>query len=56
MTDPTDLELVRSSSRELARKFDLEYWRQKDKKPEYPWEFVRAFADAGWMGVMVPEE
>jgi alkylation response protein AidB-like acyl-CoA dehydrogenase len=51
-----DLDVVRSSSRELARKFDLDYWRQKDKKPEYPWEFVQAFADAGWLGVMGPEE
>jgi acyl-CoA dehydrogenase len=51
-----DLELVRQSSRGLARKFSLDYWRQKDKKPEYPWEFVQAFADAGWLGAMVPEE
>lgn len=57
MTDleHSDLDVVRSSSRDLARKFDLDYWRQKDKKPEYPWEFVQAFADAGWLGVMVPE-
>jgi acyl-CoA dehydrogenase len=52
----TDLDEVRSASRDLARRFDLDYWRQKDKKPEYPWEFVQAFADAGWLGVMVPEE
>jgi acyl-CoA dehydrogenase len=40
----------------LARKFSLGYWRQKDALGEYPWEFVRAFADAGWMGVIFPEE
>jgi len=55
-TDPRDLELVRKSSRELARRFDLGYWREKDKKAEYPWEFVRAFAEAGWLGVLIPEE
>ena len=55
-TDPSDLELVRKSTRELARRFDLEYWRQKDDKAEYPWEFVKAFADAGWCGAMIPEE
>jgi acyl-CoA dehydrogenase len=54
MTD--DLDLVRRSARELARRFDLGYWREKDKKEEYPWEFVRAFADAGWLGAMIPEE
>jgi alkylation response protein AidB-like acyl-CoA dehydrogenase len=52
-TDDRDLDLVRESARELARRFDLGYWRQKDKKAEYPWEFVHAFADAGWLGTMI---
>lgn len=59
MTDPStevDLDDVRMASRELARKFDDNYWLDKDRTGEYPWEFVNAFAEAGWMGVMVPEE
>ena len=55
-TDERDLDLVRKSARELARRFDLGYWREKDKKGEYPWEFVKTFADAGWLGAMIPEE
>jgi hypothetical protein len=55
-SEQSDLELIRKSSRELARRFDLEYWREKDKKAEYPWEFVKAFADGGWLGAMIPEE
>lgn len=51
-----NLEDVRQASRELARKFDDNYWAEKDKNKEYPWEFVNAFAEAGWMGVMVPEK
>jgi hypothetical protein len=35
-TDTSDLELIRQTTGELARKFDLDYWRQKDKKSEYP--------------------
>jgi acyl-CoA dehydrogenase len=54
--DPRDLELIRKSVRDLARRFDLQYWREKDKKEEYPWEFVKAFADGGWLGAMIPEE
>ncbi|WP_028266079.1 acyl-CoA dehydrogenase family protein [Arthrobacter sp. MA-N2] len=50
------IEEVRQHSREIARQFDLNYWREKDSKPEYPWEFVKAFADAGWLGAMIPEE
>ncbi|MET7511674.1 acyl-CoA dehydrogenase family protein [Streptomyces albidoflavus] len=55
-TESGDLELIRKTVRELARRYDLEYWREKDKKGEYPWEFVRAFADGGWLGAMIPEE
>jgi acyl-CoA dehydrogenase len=55
-TDTTDLELIRSSTRDLARRFDLAYWHEKDKKAEYPWEFVKAFAAGGWLGAMIPEE
>jgi acyl-CoA dehydrogenase len=55
-TDPNDVKLIRKTASELARRFDLEYWRAKDKKAEYPWEFVKAFADAGLLGAMIPEE
>jgi acyl-CoA dehydrogenase len=40
----------------LARQFSLEYWLEKDARAEYPWEFIRAFADNGWLGTMIPEE
>ncbi|SHN39581.1 acyl-CoA dehydrogenase family protein [Cryptosporangium aurantiacum] len=54
--DERDLDLIRTATGELARKFGLEYWREKDKKAEYPWEFVKAFAAGGWLGAMIPEE
>src|SRR6185503_1661208 len=38
----------------LARGFDWGYWREKDRKAEYPAEFVQAFADAGWLGLAIP--
>lgn len=47
---------VVNQSRSLAAKFSLSYWADKDEKGEYPWEFVKAFADAGWMGVIMPTE
>ncbi|MCD0451550.1 acyl-CoA/acyl-ACP dehydrogenase [Actinocorallia sp. API 0066] len=55
-TDESSVEVVRKATRELARKFDYEYWLEKDRKHEYPWEFVKAFADGGWLGAMIPEE
>jgi acyl-CoA dehydrogenase len=46
---------IRREVAALARGFGWEYWREKDRKAEYPIEFVRAFADAGWLGLAIPE-
>ena len=40
----------------LARSFSLDYWLEKDRSEHYPWEFVTAFAQKGWLGTIVPEE
>jgi alkylation response protein AidB-like acyl-CoA dehydrogenase len=47
---------VREAARTLANKFDMAYWRECDKNHKYPWEFVKAYAKAGWLGIMMPEE
>ena len=49
-------ELIRKEVAALARTFSLDYWLEKDRKEEYPWEFVKAFAAGGWLGMIVPEE
>ncbi|MBM4442541.1 MAG: acyl-CoA/acyl-ACP dehydrogenase [Candidatus Rokubacteria bacterium] len=49
-------ELIRKEVGALARTFSLDYWLEKDDKHEYPWEFVKAFAAGGWLGMIVPEE
>lgn len=54
--DESTLHVVRKATRELANRFNLAYWHDKDKKGEYPREFVRAFADGGWLGAIIPEE
>jgi acyl-CoA dehydrogenase len=51
-----NIEIVRTATRELARKFDNDYWLDKDRKHEYPWDFIKVFADGGWLGAMIPEE
>jgi acyl-CoA dehydrogenase len=48
--------LVRESIRDVCSDFDDEYWRQKDREEEYPSEFVDALIDAGWFGILIPEE
>jgi acyl-CoA dehydrogenase len=47
---------IRAESRRLADSFGLEYWRERDKTATYPREFVSAFAEHGWMSIMIPEE
>ena len=46
---------VRREASAIAARFSLDYWRDLDERAEYPWEFVRAFAEAGWLGVLIPE-
>ena len=43
-------------TRELTSHFTLDYWHEKDEAGEYPWDFLKVFADAGLLGVMVPVE
>src|ERR671937_583714 len=53
---PEQQRMFRKEGAALARSFSLDYWLEKDRKHEYPWDFVKAFAQAGWLGVIVPEE
>ena len=39
----------------LASRFQPEYWLEHDRNATYPWEFVRAFAERGWLGTIIPE-
>jgi alkylation response protein AidB-like acyl-CoA dehydrogenase len=48
-------ELIRKEVGTLARSFPPDYWLEKDRTAGYPWEFVRAFAEGGWLGAIVPE-
>ena len=49
--DESTIDVVRKATRELARKFDYAYWRDKDKRGDYPWKFVNAFAEGSMPGL-----
>ena len=49
-------EMIRKEVGALARTFSLDYWLEKDDQAEYPHDFVKAFADNGWLGITIPEE
>src|SRR5258707_8914832 len=48
-------EVIKKEVGALARTFSLDYWLEKDDKAEYPSDFVKAFADNGWLGITIPE-
>ncbi|MEM7098012.1 MAG: acyl-CoA dehydrogenase family protein [Pseudomonadota bacterium] len=48
-------ELIRDSVSRLCTDFPDEYWSQKDKDHEFPWDFYNAMAEAGWLGIAIPE-
>ncbi len=51
-----DVESIRVEAERLAAGFDDDYWRAKDSAKQFPWEFYRAFAEGGWLGIVVPQE
>ncbi|MDB5829979.1 MAG: acyl-CoA dehydrogenase [Variovorax sp.] len=46
---------IRDAVQTLCDRFDDEYWRDKDEKHAFPVEFQKAVAEAGWLGIMMPE-
>ncbi|WP_134321667.1 acyl-CoA dehydrogenase family protein [Cumulibacter soli] len=51
-----DQQTVRAAVRELAARFDDQYWMDCDLNHEFPRAFYDALADGGWLGVTTPEE
>ena len=49
-------EQIRENVARLCSQFDDAYWLKKDKLGGFPNEFYAAMADAGWLGIAMPEE
>src|SRR5690242_8371707 len=50
-----DLELIREAVARTCAAFDDDYWAGCDERHEFPWDFYRAMADGGWIGIAIPE-
>lgn len=46
---------IQDAVRALCARFDAAYWLEKERHGGFPHDFHRAMADAGWLGVCVPE-
>jgi len=49
-------EAIREGVRKVVWSFDDDYWSACDTEKKFPFEFHRAMADAGWLGITMPEE
>jgi acyl-CoA dehydrogenase len=49
-------ESIRDAVAKICSRFDDAYWLKKDKEGGFPADFHKAMADAGWLGICVPEE
>ncbi|HEU5273178.1 MAG TPA: acyl-CoA dehydrogenase family protein [Xanthobacteraceae bacterium] len=49
-------EELRDAVARLCARFSDDYWLAKDRDGGFPHDFHRAFAEAGWLGIAMPEE
>jgi acyl-CoA dehydrogenase len=47
---------IRDAVSQLCAKFDDDYWHERDTDGVFPQDFHRAMAEAGWLGICIPEE
>ncbi|MDR3467213.1 MAG: acyl-CoA/acyl-ACP dehydrogenase [Xanthobacteraceae bacterium] len=48
-------EAIRDAIGKICSGFDDAYWLRKDREGGFPHDFHKALADAGWLGICVPE-
>jgi acyl-CoA dehydrogenase len=46
---------IRTAVTRLCERFDDDYWLKKDEAGGFPFEFHQAMAEAGWLGIAMPE-
>src|SRR6201986_2242179 len=49
-------ESIKDAVGKICTRFDDAYWLKKDKEGGFPSDFHKALADAGWLGICIPEE
>lgn len=51
-----DHEAIRAGVRAVVKTFGDDYWLARDSDGKFPFEFHRAMAEGGWLGITMPEE
>ena len=47
---------IKDAIAKLCGKFDAQYWLERDRDGGFPEDFYRAVADAGWLGIAMPQQ
>jgi len=47
---------IQEEIRKVCREFPDTYWREVDRKRDYPDTFVRKLTELGWLAALIPEE
>ena len=47
---------IRDAVLKLCERFDAQYWLERDRDGGFPEDFHRAIAEAGWLGIAMPQE
>jgi len=51
-----DTKQIRESVATICQKYVEEYWRNLDKKKEYPTDFVKEMTTSGFLNILIPQE
>ncbi len=51
-----DQKAIREAIARICADFDAEYWLERDRHGGFPLDFHQAIADAGWLGICMPQE
>ena len=51
-----DTQQIRESVATICQKYGEEYWRNLDKKKEYPTDFVKEMTTSGFLNILIPQE
>lgn len=49
-------ESIREAVFKICAQFGDDYWLKRDREGGFPLDFHKAFADAGWLGIAMPQE
>ena len=47
---------IKEAIANLCARFDAQYWLERDRNGGFPEDFYRAVAEAGWLGIAMPQQ